>query len=140
MFHKSNTMEFIKIKVLFKYYLKHGLIVSNKSISWRRGRKHKKTLQRLYRKLRYLKEIYYTDNWKASAKVLPFDRHVVGKEYTSQVESNNDNTRHQLSRMTHRSKVTSKFVTIIPLTMKVWHYYSSNTNFTCFRDLFFSIF
>lgn len=95
---------------------------NNKSIAWVVGRRNKKTLQSLYDKLSHLKATYYTDGWKTFTKVLPLDRHVVGKKHTSRIESNNASTRNQLGRMTRRTKVVSKSVTMINLTMKLSHY------------------
>ena len=113
---------------------------TNKLIAWVVGRRNKKTLQNLYDKLSHLKATYYTDGWKTFAKVLPLDRHVVGKKHTSRIESNNANTRHQLGRMTWRTKVVSKSITMIYLTMKLWHYYSIDNNFFSLRVNFLSIF
>ena len=113
---------------------------NNKSIAWVVGGRNKKTLQSLYEKLSHLKATYYTDGWKTFAKVIPFDRHVVGKKHTCRIESNNANTRHQLGRMIHRLKVVSKSITMIHLTLKLWHYYSIDNNFIGLRDHFLSIF
>ncbi len=113
---------------------------NNKSIAWVVGRRNKKTLQSLYDKLSHLKATYYTDGWKTFTKVLPFDRHIIGKKHTCRIESNNANTRHQLGRMTRRTKVVSKSITMIHLTMKLWHYYSIDNNFVGLRDHFLSIF
>ena len=44
---------------------------------------------------------YYTDNWEAFAKVLPAERHHIGKSGTATVERDNSNTRHHLGRFTH---------------------------------------
>ncbi|MDR2260360.1 MAG: hypothetical protein LBE06_05375, partial [Azoarcus sp.] len=44
---------------------------------------------------RHLKQcVYYTDAWEAFAKVLPPERHIVGKSHTISIERDNSNTRH----------------------------------------------
>jgi IS1 family transposase len=45
------------------------------------------------------------DDWKAFRKVLPPERHVVGKSGTTTIEQNNSNTRRHLGRMARRIKI-----------------------------------
>lgn len=73
-------------------------------------------------------------------KVLPKDRHIIGKQNTHLIESNNANTRHHLARMTRRTKVVSKSLLMVDLTMKLWCHYSHTENFCKERDRFLSIF
>jgi IS1 family transposase len=45
----------------------------------------------LYRKVKHLKDaVFYTDDWDAFGKVLPAERHVVGKSGTVMIERVND--------------------------------------------------
>jgi len=53
------------------------------------------------------------------AKILPPDRHIIGKKYTSKIERDNNNTRCHLSRFTHHTKVVSHKVDIIDNTLKL---------------------
>lgn len=112
---------------------------SFRTIAWVVGKRNKTTLQKLYDKLKHLKATFYTDKWKVFAKILPQDRHVVGKRHTHLIESNNANTRHHLARMTRRTKVVSKSVTMVDLTFKLWIHYSDKCNFISQRDIFVSI-
>jgi IS1 family transposase len=64
--------------------------------------------------------IFYTDKWPAFAEVLPPERHVVGKAHTVAIERDNSNTRHHLGRFTRRTKVVSKKVEMVDLTLKLW--------------------
>lgn len=113
---------------------------SHKTMAWVVGRRNKKTLQRLYDKLSHLKATFYTDKWNIFTKVLPQERHIIGKQHTHLIESNNANTRHHLGRMTRRTKVVSKSLLMIELTMKLWVYYAHQENFSSERDNFLSIF
>ena len=63
---------------------------------------------------------FYTDNWDAFSNVLPKDRHVIGKKYTTAIEQDNSDTRHHLARMTRRTKVVSKTVEMLNITIKLW--------------------
>jgi IS1 family transposase len=42
----------------------------------------------------------YTDHWNAFAKVLPPERHVIGKTHTTNIERDNSNTRRHLEGFT----------------------------------------
>jgi insertion element IS1 protein InsB len=103
------------------------------------GKRNKMTLQKLYDKLSHLKATFYTDRWKVFTKVLPQDRHVVGKRHTHLIESSNANTRHHLARMTRRTKVVSKSSAMVDLTIRLWVHYSDNYNFISQRNIFLSI-
>jgi len=63
---------------------------------------------------------YYTDNWDAFAKVLPPERHIIGKSGTVAVERDNSNTRHHLGRFTRRTKVVSKSKLMVDLSIRLW--------------------
>jgi IS1 family transposase len=63
---------------------------------------------------------FYTDNWDAFAKVLPPERHIIGKSGTVAVERDNSNTRHHLGRFTRRTKVVSKSEFMVDLTLRLW--------------------
>lgn len=63
--------------------------------------------------------IYYTDNWDVYGKIIPEERHIVGKNYTIALEQNNSNVRHFLARMTRRTKVVSKSLLMIDLSLRI---------------------
>ena len=49
------------------------------------------------KKTRNLKECtFYTDDWESFRKVLPSERHIIGKQHTHAIERDNSNTRHYL--------------------------------------------
>jgi len=64
--------------------------------------------------------MFYTDHWEAFSKVLPKDRHIVGKKHTHMIERDNSNTRHQLARMTRRTKVVSRSERMLDKSIKLW--------------------
>jgi insertion element IS1 protein InsB len=103
------------------------------------GKRNKATRQKLYNKLSHLRATFYTDKWKVFAKGLPRNRHVIGKRKTPLSESNNANTRHNLARLTRRTKVGSKSIIMVNLTIKLWAYYCDKRNFISERETFLSI-
>jgi len=99
------------------------------------------TSKRLYHKVKHLKDcIFYTDNWKAFAKVLPKKRHVIGKAGTIAIEQDNSNTRHHLGRMTRRTKVVSKSEKMVHKSIKIWCALTTPKIFTEYQNSFLSIF
>jgi insertion element IS1 protein InsB len=67
---------------------------THRIIAWVIGKRNKATFKKLYNKLSHLKATFYTDKWQVFAKVLPKERHIIGKEHTHLIEYNNANTRH----------------------------------------------
>jgi insertion element IS1 protein InsB len=85
------------------------------------GHRDTATFKRLYNKVKHLKHcIFYTDDWDAFAKVLPKERHIIGKAHTVVIEQDNSNTRHHLGRFTRRTKVVSKCDTMVDTSLKLW--------------------
>ena len=90
-------------------------------MAWVLGNRDTATFRRLYDKVKHLKDcMFYTDKWSVFAEVLPPDRHIVGKGHSVVIERDNSNTRHHLGRFTRRSKIVSKKVTMVDLTLKLW--------------------
>ncbi|MDR0493231.1 MAG: hypothetical protein LBH74_06315 [Nitrososphaerota archaeon] len=90
-------------------------------VAWVLGHRDTATFRRLYRKVCHLKEcVFYTDDWDAFTKVLPRNRHIIGKAHTVAIEQNNSDTRHHLGRFTRRTKVVSKSSVMVDLTIRLW--------------------
>ena len=67
-------------------------------IAWVTGTRSAKTFKKLYDKVKHLKNcIFYTDSWDAFSKVLPKERHIIGKQYTVAIEQDNSNIRNDLA-------------------------------------------
>jgi len=94
---------------------------TKRTISWVTGNRDTTTFRRLYEKVQHLSNcLFYTDDWDAFAKVLPKKRHIIGKSGTVGIERDNSNTRHNLARMTRRTKVVSRSERMINKTLKLW--------------------
>jgi IS1 family transposase len=96
---------------------------------------------RLYNKVRHLRNcIFYTDDWDTFAKVLPPERHIIGKEHTVSIERDNSNTRHHLARFTRRTKVVSKSEKMVDTTLKLWRALTDTITFNEFQSTALSIY
>jgi insertion element IS1 protein InsB len=129
------------IKKNKKWIIKAVDRCTRRTIAWVIGGRNVATFKRLYHKVKHLKDcIFYTDNWKAFAKVLPKKRHVVGKAGTIAIEQDNSNTRHHLGRMTRRTKVVSKSEKMVYDSIKIWCALTTPKIFTKYQNSFLSIF
>jgi insertion element IS1 protein InsB len=83
---------------------------------------------------------FYTDSWDAFAKVLPKDRHVIGKAHTISIEQDNSNTRHHLARFTRRTKVVTQKTDMVDVSLKLWHAMTDSAKFAVLQEIALSIF
>jgi len=95
-----------------------------RTIAYVIGNSDASTFRRLYKKFEQLKDaVFYTDDWEAFKKVLPPERHIIGKRGTVTIERDNSNTRHHLGRMTRRTKVVSKKEELVNPTNASYNYF-----------------
>ena len=110
-------------------------------MAWVLGNRDTATFKRLYDKVKHLTSCtFYTDNWDAFIKVLPPERHIIGKEHTVTIECDNSNTRHHLGRFTRRTKIVSQKESMVDLTLKLWQALTEDSVFNEFQNLALSIF
>ena len=110
-------------------------------MAWVLGGRDIATFQRLYDKVKHLKNCtFYTDDWNAFAKVLPPERHIIGKGHTIEIERDNSNTRHHLGRFTRRTKVVSQKDTMVDLTLKLWQALTDDSVFRVFQKIALAIY
>jgi insertion element IS1 protein InsB len=112
-----------------------------RTVAWVLGNRDTAPFQRLYDKVKHLTDCtFYTDNWEAFAKVLPSERHIVGKKHTVTIERDNSNTRHHLGRFTRRTKVVSQKEFMVDLTLRIWHSITTTERFSLIQEAALSIF
>ena len=110
-------------------------------MAWVLGGRDTATFRRLYDKINHLKNcVFYTDNWEAFSKVLPPERHIIGKAHTIDIEHDNSNTRHHLGRFTRRTKVVSQSEHMIDITIRIWQAITTAALFSTLQDTVLSIF
>ena len=134
-------MAFYSVKKNKRWIIKAVDRGSRRTIAWVIGNRDVATFRRLYDKVKHLTNCtFYTDDWDAFAKVLPKERHIIGKRHTLTIERDNSNTRHHLGRMTRRTKVVSKKEEMIDASMKLWCALTTPEIFERYQTIFLSIF
>jgi len=110
-------------------------------VAWVLGGRDTATFKRLYEKVKHLENCtFYTDNWDAFAKVLPPERHIIGKSGTIAIEQDNSNTRHHLGRFTRRTKVVSQKELMVDLTLRIWNAVTSTDLFASLQEIALSLY
>ncbi len=105
-------------------------------MAWVLGARDTRTFQRLYDKVKHLKNCtFFTDSWDTFEKVLPPDRHIIGKAHTHTIESDNSNTRHHLGRFTRRTKIVSKSKKMVDTSLKLWQALTSSDIFASVQNI-----
>ena len=114
---------------------------SRRTVAWVLGSRSAATFKKLYSKVSHLTECkFFTDDWDAFAKVLPKDRHVIGKSETIAIEQDNSNTRHHIGRLTRRTKIVSKTKEMVDTTIKLWCALTTSDTYTLFQERALSTF
>jgi len=114
---------------------------TGRTIAWVTGHRNAKTVRKLYKKLAHLTDcIFYTDDWKAFKKVLPKGRHIIGKEHTTAIESDNSSVRHDMGRFTRKSKVVSQCEIMVDLSFRLWQAVTVSGLFDVLQNVFLSMF
>ena len=115
--------------------------ISRRTVAWVLGRRDAATFQRLYDKVSHLTTCtFFTDEWDAFSKILPPDRHVIGKSGTTAIEQDNSNTCHHLGGMTRRTKIASKKEEMVDMSMKFWCALTNEDTFHAFQKRGLAIF
>jgi len=110
-------------------------------VTWVLGNRDAATFRRLYNKVKHLNDcLYYTDDWDAFSKVLPKERHIIGKKHAVGIEQDNSNTRHHLGRFTRRTKVVTQKVAMVDTSLKLWHAMTDQNVFLAFQSVALDIF
>jgi insertion element IS1 protein InsB len=83
------------------------------------GDRSGKTLEPLLERVEesYSPDFYATDGYTVYHTKLPEDLHLVGKDLTYETEQHNSDTRHWLARFRRKSKVVSKCMNMVRLSL-----------------------
>ena len=105
------------------------------------GNRDTATFRRLYDTVKHLTDCtFYSDDWDVFAKVLPAERHVIGKAHTSCIERDNSSTRHHLSRFTRMTQVISECEKMVDASLRIWHAVTNTELFKTLQEKLMSIF
>jgi len=112
----------------------------NRTVAWTLGNRNAATFKELYSKVKGKGRTYFADDWDVYRKVLPKQQHIIGKSGTIAIERDNSNTRHYLARMTRRTKVVSKSVKMVDLSLRLLDYFMIPDNYKLWQERFLSVF
>ena len=95
------------------------------------------TCQKLLDKVGLKGKTFLADDWEGFHRLIPEDQLFTGKDLTFSIEQDNSNIRHFLARFRRRTKVVSKAVEMIDLSLRIYHYFHDNPrNFAAFAATF----
>jgi insertion element IS1 protein InsB len=84
--------------------------------------------------------IFITDDYEAYHQLIPENQLFTGKDLTFPIEQDNSNTRHYLARFRRKSKVTSRSLEMVNLSLILLYHFSQGCLYEGFQDKFLSIF
>ncbi len=107
-------------------------------IDWELGNRDSQTLSRLLERLVQCQvTVYCTDDWRPYQQLLeehPDAFHVISKKETVAIERNNSDNRHWFARFHRRTKVVSKSVHMVDLTMALFARFRVNGSIDLLRN------
>ena len=93
-----------KVWMIYAYSAEDGEI-----LGFAMGKRNQKTVANLLIKLKALEiDFFLTDSWKAFKAVLPYEKHLIGKQFTKVIEGVNTWFRTRLRRLVRRTVCFSK--------------------------------
>jgi insertion element IS1 protein InsB len=114
--------------------------VARRTLAWELGGRDDATCRRLLDKVGIDGHVFVTDAWEGFRRLIPEDRHFVGKDLTFPIEQDNSDVRHHLARFRRRSKVTSRARHMVDGALRLLCHLRRPENFLPMRDSFLSIF
>jgi insertion element IS1 protein InsB len=66
---------------------------------------------------------FVTDDWEGYHRLIPESQLFTGKDLTVPIEQDNSNIRHFLARFRRRTKVVSKAVEMVDLSLRIYHHF-----------------
>ena len=97
-------------------------------VAWQLGRRDAATLALFLEKIGLDGREFVTDDYEAYHQLIPENQLFTGKDLTYVIEQDNSNTRHYLARFRRKSKVTSRSLEMVDLSLRL-HYYASDPQF-----------
>jgi insertion element IS1 protein InsB len=115
--------------------------MARRTIAWVLGRRDDATCQKLINKIGVEGKTFVTDDWEGYHRLIPEDQLFTGKDLTVPIEQDNSDIRHFLARFRRRTKVVSKVVEMVDLSLRIYHHFHDNFDaFTEKAAVFRSIF
>jgi len=100
--------------------------IARRTIAWVLGSRDDATCQRLLDKIGVEGKIFVTDDWDGYHRLISESQLFTGKDLTFSIEQDNSNIRHFLARFRRRTKVVSKVVEMVDLSLRIYHHLHDN--------------
>ena len=115
--------------------------VARRTVAWVLGGRDDATCQKLLDKVGLKGKTFLADDWEGFHRLIPEDQLFTGKDLTFSIEQDNSNIRHFLARFRRRTKVVSKAVEMVDLSLRIYHHFHDNPrNFAALAATFLCIF
>jgi insertion element IS1 protein InsB len=114
--------------------------VQRKTLPWVLGDRSDATCKKLLAKIGLKGKIFVTDDWEGFHRSIPEDQLFTGKDLTFPIEQDNSNIRHYLARFRRRTKVVSKSLKMVDLTLRLHHHLRDPNNFNAQVAKYITIF
>ena len=111
--------------------------INNKTIGCVIVSRNAKTFRRFYEKLKHFVKHYYTDDWEVYRKVIPLEKLTQGKKHTIGIEQNNSNARHYLGIMRRRTKVVTKSIEMLNISLLISCDFNEYSGYEFYQDILF---
>ena len=96
--------------------------VSRESLGYQLGDRSDKGLKKLIDKVDDGECEFVTDDWPGFSRLLPENRHHIGKDLTFPIEQSNSDLRHRIGRFHRRSKITSRCEEMVHVSVKLFEH------------------
>ncbi len=100
--------------------------IARRTIAWVLGGRDDATCQKLLDKIGLEGKTFITDDSAGYHRLIPEDQLLTGKDLTVSIEQDNSNIRHFVARFRRRTKVVSKVVEMVDLSLRVYHHFHDN--------------
>ena len=100
--------------------------IARRTIAWVLGGRDDATCKKLLDKIGLQGKTFVTDDWAGYQRLIPEDQLFTGKDLTVSIEQDNSNIRHFVARFRRRTKVVSKVVEMVDLSLRVYHHFHDN--------------
>ena len=114
--------------------------VSRATLGYHLGDRSDWDLKKLVDRVDDGKCTFLTDDWPGFSRVLKEGRHFTGKDLTFPIEATNSDMRHRLARFHRRSKVTTRSLDMVDVSLKLFEHFKNPRNLDTFLNPLLSSF
>jgi insertion element IS1 protein InsB len=110
-------------------------LLSKRTFAWKIGERNHRTLREFLREIGIKDREFVTDNYSGFHKLIPEKHLFTGKDITPPIERDNSLTRHYLARFRRRTRVTSRSLQMVELSLRLlFHYLHSSLRDDLLRE------